>query len=256
MVKGISLSATSWTEIKNKKFDIAILPWGATEPHNYHLPYGTDCILSESVAIDSVVKASKEGVKSIVLPSIPLGSQNPGQTDFPFCLHTRLETQKSVLQDIVMSLNSQGIKKILIINGHGGNNFRNIIRDLAVEFPDFMIAITDWYKVADRNGYFENPGDHADELETSVMMHYHPELVLDLSEAGDGSSNSFSISALKNGQVWMPRNWQKVSIDTGIGNPIKSTAEKGKAFADQLTDTLATFLVEFARVENENDLYF
>lgn len=246
MQKGINLSITSWGQIKNQKFDIAILPWGATEPHNYHLPYGTDIILSEEIALDSAEKAFRNGVSCMVLPSIPFGSQNPGQIDLPFCIHASCETQKSLLRDIVFSLEHQGLKKLLIINGHGGNNFKNMIRDMAIEYPDFCIAVTDWYKVDNGSKFFENNGEHADELETSVMLHYHPGWVLPLEEAGNGDSKSFTINALKNNQVWIPRNWGKVSTDTGIGNPKAANAQKGRKFAESITDILSLFLSDFA----------
>ena len=252
MKKGIDLSITAWKEVKDTNFDVAVLPWGATEPHNLHLPYGTDSILSYEKACMSVEKALLKDVRCMVLPAIPLGSQNPGQTDLMFCIHARYDTQRAILTDIVTSLNHQGIRKLVIVNGHGGNNFRNMIRDLAIDYPDFYIAVSDWYTVEKGASYFEVPGDHADELETSVMMHFHPEWVLPLEEAGEGRSKSFSIAALKNKQAWIPRHWTKVTSDTGIGNPKAATAKKGKRFADCVTDTLAQFLVDFAKTGVDN----
>ena len=247
MKKGIDLAITAWKEVKDEKYEAAVLPWGATEPHNLHLPYGTDSILSYEIACRSVEKALARGVRCMVLPAIPLGSQNPGQTGLMFCIHARYDTQRAILTDIVASLNHQGIRKLVIINGHGGNNFRNMIRDLSIDYPDFYIAVSDWYAVEKGSDYFDVPGDHADELETSVMMHYHPEWVLPLEEAGEGRSKAFSIPALKNKQAWIPRHWTKVTADTGIGNPKAATADKGKRFAEKVTDTLGQFLVDFVK---------
>ena len=92
------------------------------------------------------------------------------------------------------------------------------------------------------------------EIETSVMMHYHPELVR-LEEAGEGRSRQFAIPALREGKVWMPRHWTLVTEDTGIGNPALSTAEKGRRFADACADGFALFLRDFARITNQTDLY-
>jgi len=125
------------------------------------------------------------GVRAMVLPPVTFGAQNPGQRELAFCVHARYETQRAILTDIVASLHHQGLRKLLIINGHGGNSFKNMIRDLTIDFPDFTIATSEWFKMASARDFFENPGDHADELETSVMMYYHPELV-DISEAGGG----------------------------------------------------------------------
>lgn len=102
-----------------------------------------------------------------------------------------METQKAILTDIVASLYVQGFRKMVIINGHGGNCFKNMIRDLAFEYPDFLIASSEWFTVLPAKDYFDDPGDHADEVETSVMMYYHPELV-NLDEAGEGKYKPFA----------------------------------------------------------------
>lgn len=245
----IDLSVSCYGVIKDLDYKMAIIPWGATEPHNLHLPYLTDAILSHDVALDAAKLAyEKFGLRIMVMPWIAMGSQNPGQRDLKFCIHTRQETQIAILTDIVSSLYAQGLRRILIINGHGGNLFKGFIRDLAVDFPDLMIASSEWYKVRPAKEYFENPGDHADELETSVMMYYHSELV-NLEEAGNGKSRNFRSEGLASGKVWLPRNWTKVSIDTGIGSPLKSSAEKGERFVKDITEDYAKFFQEFCQSE-------
>lgn len=238
------LAITSYGAVKDRTYDIVMLPWGATEPHNLHLPYLTDCILSHDIAVDAAVLAKKEyGVNSMVLPAINMGSQNPGQRELLFCIHARYETQKAILTDIVASLFAQGIRKMVIINGHGGNTFKSMIRDLSIDYPDFLIATSEWFTVAKASEYFDIPGDHADELETSVMMHYHPELI-NLEEAGSGEFTTFAAESLNQKVAWIPRNWAKVSKDTGIGDPRKATAEKGKRFAEVVVAKYATLLNE------------
>lgn len=245
----LDILSASYYDTKNTEYDYAVLPWGATEPHNYHLPYLTDCYLAYDTSIEAVKKAYENAnITGMVLPPIPLGSQNPGQLDMPFCLHARYETQKAILTDIVASLSRQKINKLIIVNGHGGNNFKNMIRDLAVDYPDFLIAAADWFKTVPTQNFFDEPGDHADELETSVLMHYRPELV-DLSVAGNGIYTPFKIKTLRDGIAWTPRNWSKVSQDTGIGNPHKSTAEKGRKFAEAVTDKLADLFIELVKEE-------
>ena len=78
-MKPYILEETNWKQIKNQKYDVAILPWGATEPHNYHLPYGTDSLETAAIASDAAAKAWEKGAKVMVLPTIPLGVQNVGQ---------------------------------------------------------------------------------------------------------------------------------------------------------------------------------
>ena len=247
--KEIDLSVSSYGKVKGLKYDLVALPWGATEPHNLHLPYLTDCILAHDVAVDAACRAKERyGVCCMVMPPVAMGAQNPGQRELSFCVHTRYETQKAILTDIVASLYIQGIRKMVIINGHGGNCFKNMIRDLSVDYPDFLIATSDWFTVLPAKEYFDAPGDHADELETSVMMYYHPELV-NLDEAGEGNYKSFALKSLKEKVAWIPRNWQKVSEDTGIGNPELSTVEKGHRFAAAVADKYAEL---FAGLVREN----
>lgn len=247
-----NIDALTWSDIQSDRFQIALLPWGATEPHNLHLPYTTDNLLSRAISLDAAAKAEKLGIKSVVLPTIPFGSQNPGQTEFPFCIHLHTETQKALLRDIVSSLHRGGITKLIILNGHGGNSFSGIVRDLAVDFPDFLIVTTDWYKILDARIYFTEPGDHAGELETSLMLHYYPQWVKPRESYGSGAARKFTIDAMNNRKFWLPRNWKKVSEDTGIGNPKYASAEKGKIFAEAVTDEIAGFMKEFAE---KSELY-
>lgn len=84
MNKEVDLSVSCYGKVKDRKYDIVILPWGATEPHNLHLPYMTDCILSHDVAVDAALIAKqKYGVNCMVMPPIGMGSQNPGQRELP-----------------------------------------------------------------------------------------------------------------------------------------------------------------------------
>jgi len=243
-LKPTDLQSAKWSDVKNGKYTFAVLPWGATEPHNYHLPYLTDWHIAHDIAVDAVGKAQeKYGVFGLVLPPIPLGAQNPGQKELPFCIHTRIETQKAVLTDILDSLNYQGIKLLVILNGHGGNSFRPLVRDLAFDFPEMTICVVDWFAVEPQKEYFEVFDDHAGEMETSVMLHYRPETV-DLQRAGDGSSKGFNIDGLNKKVGWVPRRWDKTTADTGVGNPSKATAEKGRRYVEAVTDKIAALFDE------------
>lgn len=249
------LSVSNYGTARRGDYAVTILPWGATEPHNQHLPYMTDCILAHDVAVEAAGQLyARHGIMAMVMPPVFAGAQNPGQRELNFCVHYSYDTQRGILRDIVASLYRQGQRRLLIVNGHGGNCFKNMIRDLTLDYPDFIIATSEWFKMVSPKDYFDVVGDHADEVETSVMMHYHPELVC-LGEAGDGDSCGFSIGALKEGRVWIPRNWAKVSRDTGIGSPALATAEKGKRFAGAVVGKYVEFLKDFAAVGSIDDLY-
>lgn len=250
MNKEIDLSVSCYGAVKGLKYDVAILPWGATEPHNQHLPYMTDCILSHDIAVDAAERTLKtSGMRCMVMPPVPFGAQNPGQSELSFCIHTRSSTQQMILEDIVASLRRQGMRKLVIVNGHGGNSFKGVIRDLAFAYPDFLIVTVNWFEVIPTKGYFEAViDDHAGEQETSVMMHYHPELV-NLSEAGSGDSRPFAIDSLNKKVGWTPRHWDKATVDTGVGDPRKASAGKGERYVQAVVEKVAKMLEEVATGE-------
>ena len=246
------LAEVTWKHVMQATYDVAVLPWGATEAHNYHLPYATDDYEATSIAIESARIATERGSKVIVLPTIPFGVQT-GQTDIPFCINMMPSTQALVLRDIVQSLEATSIRKLVILNGHGGNDFKQMIRELQVMTP-LLISTVNWWQVVPTAGVFKEPGDHGGEVETSVMLHIEPTLVQPLSEAGDGAERKPKIAALRERWAWTPRPWTQVSEDTGIGNPAASTAAKGASYFTAVTEKIAGFFVELSAAD-PHDLY-
>jgi creatinine amidohydrolase len=241
------LAETNWKSVAAANYQVAILPWGATEAHNYHLPYATDVIECNAVAAQSAKLAWEKGARVVVLPAVPFGV-NTGQLDITLCLNMNPSTQAALLGDLVDALERQGILKLVILNGHGGNDFRQMIRELQPRTRVFLCTLN-WYSCIDPGPWFEEPGDHAGELETSVMQHLVPELVLPLSEAGKGDQKRPSIAALREGWVWAPRPWSRVSADTGVGDPSASSAEKGARFLDAVTTRIGSFLIDLAATD-------
>lgn len=243
------LAETTWPRVASRPCDVAILPWGATEAHNTHLPYATDTLQCEAVAAESARLAAERGVGVVVLPAVPFGVQT-GQLDIPFCLNLNPSTQAAVLRDLAHALAGQGIRRLAILNGHGGNDFRPMIRELQPHVGIFLCTL-DWYRVVDAAAFFSPPGDHAGELETSVMLHLHPHLVRPLEEAGEGRARHFRVAAFREGWAWAPRRWTAITRDTGVGDPRGATAEKGERYFQTVTGRIADFLVELARVDPE-----
>jgi creatinine amidohydrolase len=246
------LNELTWKTVRDTRYDLAILPWGATEAHNYHLPYTTDNIQAEAVAARAAERAWQRGAKVAVLPCVPFGV-NTGQLDIPFCINMNPSTQALVLRDVAMSLAEQKIGKLVIFNGHGANDFRQMIRELQPQISVFVCVIN-WYKVLDPKGFFSDLGDHAGEMETSVMQHIAEDKTLPLSDAGPGKARRFKIAGLREGWAWAPRQWTQVTDDTGVGNPAASTPDKGKRYVDAVTGKIADFLVELAKADTA-DLY-
>jgi creatinine amidohydrolase len=247
------LAENTWKTVKETDYKLAILPWGATEAHNYHLPYGTDIIEAERVAAEGARIAWEKGIKLTVLPAIPFGV-NTGQFDVKLDMNMNPSTQFAVLRDVIDVLNRQGINKLIILNSHGGNDFRQMIRELGLQFPKMFLCSCNWYQSVDQKEFFENKDDHAGEMETSVMMHLTPDLVRPLREAGDGAAKKFRIGAIREGWAWAERKWMQVTKDTGVGDPRKASAEKGQRYFKAVTEKVANFFVEVATTDN-NDLY-
>jgi creatinine amidohydrolase len=232
--------------------EVAVLPWGATEPHNLHLPYGTDIVEAEAIAGEAARVAVSRGASILVLPAVPFGV-NTGQLDLPGTVNMNPSTQLAVLRDVADSLSRQKVPKLVILNSHGGNDFRWMIRELSPHSSLFICTVN-WYTCVDASAFFTAPGDHAGEMETGLMMHIAPDLVRPLSEAGEGKERRMRIAAFREKWAWAPRDWRLVTDDTGTGDPRAANAENGRRYFEAVTEKIAGFLVELSRA-NLNDLY-
>jgi creatinine amidohydrolase len=244
------LAETTWKAIRDQVPDVAVLPWGATEAHNYHLPYGTDNYESDAIATEASRRAWDAGTKLVVLPTVPFGVQT-GQLDIPYCLNLNPSTQAAILGDLARCLDGHGVRKLVVLNGHGGNDFRQMIRELQPQVKLFLCTVS-WYRVVDPEPYFTEPGDHGGELETSVMQHVAPGLVRPLADAGNGRERRPRIAAFREGWAWAPRPWTRISADTGVGDPRAATPAKGAAYFEAIAARLAQFLVELAATPSES----
>ncbi len=247
------LAETNWAVVRRTDYAVAVLPWGATEAHNYHLPYATDVVESDHIAAEAARLAWEAGAHVVVLPTVPFGV-NTGQLDIRLDINMNPSTQAAVLRDVVEALAHQGIPKLLVLNGHGGNDFRQMIRELQPRFPGVFLCTASWYKLVDLEDFFDDAGDHGGEMETSLMMHVAPEWVRPLEEAGSGAHHPFRLQGLREGWVWTPRAWSRATVDTGVGNPALASPEKGRRYFEAVTRRLGAFLVELAALDPD-DLY-
>ncbi len=226
---------------------VALLPFGATEPHNMHLPYGTDTILGREVAARVAASCATQGVMVAALPAVPFGV-NTTQLDLPFTINLMPSTQLAVLRDVVRSLEPHGVRALVLLNAHGGNELRALVRELQPS-TSMVLTIVNWWQAADQD-VFSVAGDHAGELETAAIMHVAPHLVVpDRSTWGEGNAKPSVFDGVRSGWAWMPRRWTQVTVDTGVGNPRAATAEKGEAFVAQAVERIAAFCVHLAGVD-------
>lgn len=245
------LAEANWKAIKDSQIEVAVLPWGACEAHNFHLPYGTDIIEAEEIAAESARLAWQKKIEVIVLPTIPFGV-NTGQHDIKLDMNMNPSTQLVVLSDVVETLNRHGIYKLIILNSHGGNDFKPMIRELGLRFPKMFICSCDWFKALNQSDFFENKDDHAGEMETSLLLYLRPDLVLPLTEAGDGKAKRFKVEAIREGWAWAERKWSQVTADTGVGDPRQATKEKGKKYFKAVTQKVAHLIEEVATTKAED----
>jgi len=234
-------------QLKKLSPNIAVLPWGAEEAHNYHLPHGTDVVAATAFAESAVARANAGGARCLVLPAVPFGNDNL-QLSQVATITMRTSTQYAVLYDVADSLARQGIDRLVIFNFHGGNDFKQLIRDVMLNLPIFIVQIN-LYAVApeSKKVLAVADGDHADEMETSLLLHLRPEWVAPLETAGDGKATSSKMPALSGtAGVWYPRDWASLSKDTGVGNPKAATAQKGQHIFEAIVEKVVPILVELS----------
>jgi creatinine amidohydrolase len=248
-VKPWKLSDLTQADYAKGKWQVAIQPIGACEPHNFHLPYGTDAYESELVCDRVCAAVHARGAAGVLqLPTLPYGVQS-NMFDVPDALPINVypATLFALLRDIVDSLERRGIMKLILFNSHGGNDFlKPFIREMQGKSRLF-ISVIDWWKVGkDMYGtIFDKQDDHAGEMETSVMLAIAPEVVK-LEAAADGTSKSTRFEAVNKGWVSISRPWHLLTASTGVGDPRAATKEKGEQYLAVIVPRLAQYLVELS----------
>ncbi|MBI1368409.1 MAG: creatininase family protein [Planctomycetes bacterium] len=235
--------------------NVAVLPWGATEAHGGHLPCGTDVIEATCIAEHAAALAFERGARPIVLPTIPFGN-NAQQQDQTATIHLSTTAAAAILNDVCASLKRQHIDRLVILNGHGGNEFKPLVRDAQLAHQ-MLIVVADFFRQAldVHADTFEKPGDHADEMETSLIMHLRPQWVV-MEQAGDGRRVPFAIKSLTGGTFWTPRPWSQSHPDTGAGDPSKATPQKGKRYFEAVCGKIADLLVDLSAAKRGQLPYF
>ncbi len=233
--------------VRERAWQVAVLPFGATEPHNLHMPYGTDTFQVETLAQRACERAYRAGAQVVLLPAIPYGV-NTNHLKIPGALACSVTptTLLHLLTDLVDSLERQGVRKLVLLNGHGGNELKPLTRELHHRSSVFL-CVCDWFRMA-ADVYpqlFEAPGEHADEVETSLGLAFFPDL-LRPELADEGAAKPSRFDAINRGWVNITRPWHLVSANTGLGNPRAATAEKGRRLMEVLIERLGDFLVELA----------
>ncbi len=174
------LAEMSWEEVQEyiAHDRRVILPLGATEQHGRHLGLGTDFIEAEAIAWGT---GEQSGVA--VAPTLNYGVSLP-MARFPGTLSLQPTTLIAVLGDIFRALARHGFRRVLVVNGHGGNTpaLGSVLLSLADELPDFRAKLFEWWTDAEAFRVIiemlgPQEGSHAGPGETAFMLAVRPQAV-------------------------------------------------------------------------------
>ncbi len=238
-------------EIAPLGVQVAILPVGSTEPHANHLPYATDAWIAGSLATRAATRANAMGARVVVLPTMPYGV-NTNLMTVPLAQSIRPSTMTAFVRDVAETLERQGIRKLVILNGHGGNatTLAAVLRELHTAHTRFFAALVHAWTpyAAEVRQVIETGGDHAAEEETSIALALFPEKVR-MDAAVTARDSELALESMKAPYIEFVRPWQHVSDNTGLGDPARATAEKGGKLVDLFLERVSQFLKELSDAE-------
>lgn len=243
------MSVLRWREQTREQLNallpeaVVVLPVGATEQHGRHLATGTDALMAETAAERAIERAADSSSRPLVLaPTIPVGASDH-HLPFGGTLSLRPETLLAVLLDVSRSVADCGGRRLVIVNGHGGNKgicsaaaaAASVRTPLAVAYLDYWDAATG----ADL-GDTPLPG-HAGGFETSLVLAVAPDWVVERTER----SVVPEIPAVTGVEIQRQASWHEQ--DGFTDQPAHATADKGREWLDHLVGELAGRLVELAK---------
>ena len=240
---------------------VAVLPCGATEQHGPHLPLSVDTVLTEAVTTWALAALAPDQ-NVLVLP--PLTITKSGEHDaHPGTLSLSAETLLAVLRDVGASVARSGVKRMVLLNGHGGNTavLEIAARDLRMAHG-LIVVVSSWFGFAEYAGHFDTDtlvhDLHAGDVETSAMLavcpgHVAMSLAVDFRPAMMDWAADFPAIGLA-GQPARP-GWiiDDIATQGACGNAAAATVEKGEALLASAGRNLAAFLGQFARFDHRAD---
>ncbi len=181
----------------------------------------------------------------VLLPSIPYGTET-NQMRFPMAMNLNPSTIARVIADLVDSLEAHGVSRCLILNGHGGNDLKWVLRELH-RTSKVHLFLCNWYRMISDvySTIFREKDDHAGEMETSLGLAHFAALV-EPERADPGSVRPTRFEAVNRGWVEITRPWHLLTTNSGAGDPRAATAEKGEALTELLAERIGGFLRDLA----------
>lgn len=235
---------------------VVVLPVGSVEQHGRHLPVGCDANSAEAVALRAAKAFEIREQPLLVLPALWYGF-SPHHMSFAGTITLRSETFLTAVQDIVESVLSQGVRRVVILNGHGGN-----VSSLDVVAARLghtwhgrarIVAVTYFHLAALRQAEFRESSmggmGHACEFETSVQLALHPDLVDMLAAVScypTPPSPRQSTDLFGSSLVRSYHDFKDLSPTGTFGDPALGSTDKGETILRICVEELRAFLTEFA----------
>jgi len=226
---------------------LVLLCVGSTEQHSDYLPLGTDSILGVSLG---EAAAKKTNCTVVMLPPQHIGF-SPHHRAFPVVLTLSQQVMFAYLMDICRSVYDSGAQKLMILNSHGGNQtcLQSVVNEIGAVLGKQAVLVRYWDLISKVIGSIRESGPggmgHAGEFETSLMLHFRPDLVhtdrIDDRPPAEGSDWHHPDMFAAN-KIYIYKPFNEYSPKGNIGQPILGTSEKGGKIASLVIDELAKLM--------------
>lgn len=234
---------------------IAVLPVGAVEQHGPHLPLSVDHAIIDGL-VDATARILPDDLPALFLPTMPVGKSNE-HSEWKGTLTFSAQTLMAMWTEIGDCVAAAGVRKLVLLNSHGGQiaPMDIVARDLRVKHKMLTVAAS-WFAMGMPDGLFSDDenrfGIHAGDMETSVMLALHPNLV-QMEHARDFHPAIADIAKENKFLGLSPAGklgWQAQDMNAAgaCGNAAAATAEKGSEVIDFAARQLVTLLKEVHRM--------
>lgn len=249
------LENCTWNETKKAGIaqKIILAPLGSFEQHGLHLPLTTDTDIVTAIARRL---EKKMPAKIMLLPTLWVG-HSTHHLAFPGTLSTHQRPYCDLLVELCDSIVGMGAKRVFLLNGHGGNDIpaRTALRELKDRHPKIRLVFASYWSIAAKTIKAVRESElggigHACELETSLMLHLHPDRVRMKLARRDGPKHKdrFRLNDMQHARpAYFVSEFNEVSQTGAIGHPDLATAEKGKRFFEGIVTEVADFIAAFEK---------
>lgn len=249
------MARSNWAENTRRDLEaldpsetVILVPTGAVEQHGPHLPVGTDAFIS-----DAIVRASAARLEdTVALPVLSFG-YSPHHGGVPGTVTLSTETFLGLITDVLESLVDDGFERIAVVNGHGGNRslLKTAVSDFRAESDVSVAVLSYWDLISDEITNERNSEmggiSHGGEMETSVLLHLHEELVDDDrpdfirdDHSGLGRTDLFGT-----GVLYYPQHFDEMTESGVSGQPSFADRETGERLFNAAVEELTSVIEEY-----------